>query len=146
MRLTQEWFHTIAEDEEGRSVYLNGRTHLTPFLESGKYPYRIEVRYRFVSDKGFPEGNDLEYIEKVDELLPEGMEKDKMAILTGNHLTAEYKIWVFYSRTDQVFFERLNTILSPFPQLPLEFVLESDPEWDEYRDMLQLNPEFPEDE
>lgn len=141
MQLSQEWFHTIAEDENGQEVYLNGRIDIEPFMQSGKYPYRIEVRYCFSSENGFPNEQDIAQIETVDEILPHAMEKDKMAILTGNHLTCEQKIWVFYSRTDRVFFERLNESLEELPLLPLEFGLERDPEWNEYREMLLLDPD-----
>ncbi|WP_242396796.1 DUF695 domain-containing protein [Porphyromonas gingivicanis] len=79
-------------------------------------------------------------IGQIEELLRPKMEKDKLAILTGNHLGGGIKYWVFYARTDKVFFERLNEALEDLPLLPLEFDNEIDPEWSEYLDMLSLAP------
>ncbi len=137
MKLTDDWFTSIALDDENRTVYVNGRLNLTDFIAGGKYKYRIEIQYLF-KGSSFPQGMDVQYIETVEDLLRPAMEKDKMAILTGNYLASGCKYWVYYSRTDQVFFDRLNFTLKSLPPLPLKFVLEIDPEWSEYHGILEL--------
>jgi hypothetical protein len=137
MKLTDDWFTSIALDDENRTVYVNGRLNLTDFIAGGKYKYRIEIQYLFEGGS-FPQGMDAQYIEAVEDLLRPAMEKDKMAILTGNYLASGCKYWVYYSRTDQVFFDRLNFTLKSLPLLPLKFVLEIDPEWSEYYGILGL--------
>lgn len=142
MKLTNEWFSTLAVDENNNTVYVNGRLQLSEFIAGGKYKHRIEIRFPYGENRAtFPEGEEAKHIEAVEELLQPAMEKDKMAILTGNYLAPGCKYWVYYSRTDRVFFERLNTVLASLPLLPLEFTLELDPQWEEYLDLLTLYDE-----
>ncbi|MDO4721644.1 DUF695 domain-containing protein [Porphyromonas circumdentaria] len=141
MILTDKWFTTIGSDQNNAMVIINGRLDIENFVKSGKFKYRIEIRLPYSSDsKGMPDKPAERMIGQVEELLRPKMEKDKLAILTGNHLGGGVKYWVFYARTDKVFFERLNEALAELPLLPLEFDNEIDPEWSEYLDMLTLAP------
>ncbi len=147
MVLTDKWFTTIGSDENDAMVIINGRIDLEQFVQSGKFKHRIEIRLPYTADgKGMPTRDAERLISQVEELLRPKMEKDKLAILTGNHLGGGVKYWVFYARTDRVFFERLNEALDPLPLLPLEFDNETDPEWSEYLDMLSLAPTNSEEE
>ena len=60
-----------------------------------------------------------------------------MAILTGIYTGAGERNWVFYVRSLHIFQRKINEILAPFDQLPLEFYAEEDPAWDEYREMRE---------
>lgn len=142
MVLTDKWFTTIASDEKDAMVIINGRLELDLFRLSGKLKHRIEIRYPYKADaKGMPLREEVQMIGEIEALLRPKMEKDKLAILTGNHLGGGIKYWIFYARTDEVFFERLNEALEPLPLLPLEFDNELDPDWSEYLDMLSLAPD-----
>ena len=66
------------------------------------------------------------------------MEKDKLAILTGNYTGGGQKDWTFYTRHLPSFGERLNECLAPYPTLPLEIHCEEDPDWSDYHEMLAL--------
>ncbi|KGN97573.1 hypothetical protein HQ36_06730 [Porphyromonas gingivicanis] len=141
MVLTDKWFTTIGSDTNDAMVIINGRIDIEQFVQSGKFKHRIEIRLPYSSDgKGMPNREAERLIGQIEELLRPKMEKDKLAILTGNHLGGGIKYWVFYARTDKVFFERLNEALEDLPLLPLEFDNEIDPEWSEYLDMLSLAP------
>ena len=116
MVLTDKWCTTIASDDSGAVVIMNGRLDLEAFRLSGKLKHRIEIRLPYEADeKGMPTREAERIIAQVDDLLRPKMERDKLAILTGNHL-------------------------------PLEFDDELDPAWDEYLDMLSMNSDEGEDE
>ncbi len=139
MKLTDNWQTTVLEDENGAIVILNARLDLQEFKESGKMKYCISISYPYEAiQKGMPEKEDEEIISQVDQLLRRAMEKDKLAILSSSSLGAGEKHWVFYARTEKVFFERLNEVLEPLPLLPLKFECVIDPEWEEYAEMLDL--------
>lgn len=147
MVLTDKWFTTLASDDNGAVIIVNGRLDLEKFRSTGKLKHRIEIRLPYEADeKGMPTRQAEKIIAEVESLLRPKMERDKLAILTGNHLGGGTKYWVFYARTDQVFFERLNEALESLPLLPLEFDNELDPTWSEYCDMLLMDPEDEEDE
>lgn len=138
MKLTNEWFTALAEEDEFIvSVY--GRKHLEDFVKSGKYRYRIEVKWTYSKHfNGMPVEKEAEEMEQVESILIKTMESDKLAIVSGIYTGAKQKTWVFYSRNSVVFGNRLNEALSSMRILPLELYVEEDPEWEEYTDMLEM--------
>lgn len=139
MRLSNEWFTALSENEDGNLVTIYGRDELTEFVESGKFKERVEITWKYEGDaKGMPQDVLAEQMEKVEEALKKAMEKDKLAILTAVYTGAGEKIWVFYTRTVRVFGERLNEALTSFELLPISIYTEVDPEWEEYLDMYEM--------
>ena len=140
MRLSNEWFTALSEDEDGHLVTVSGRDELTEFIQSGKFKERVEITWKYEGDeKGMPIDALAEQMESVQETLRKAMEKDKLSILTAVYTgAAGEKIWVFYTRTVRVFGERLNEALAPFDLLPISIYTEVDPEWEEYLDMYEM--------
>ena len=139
MRLSDEWFTALSEDESGNLVTIYGRDELTEFIQSGKFKERVEITWKYEGDeKGMPDDALAEQMENVQEALKKAMEKDKLSILTAVYTGAGEKIWVFYTRTVRVFGERLNEALASFEQLPISIYTEIDPEWEEYLDMYEM--------
>lgn len=139
MRLSDNWFTAISEDEQGKLVLVNGRLELDEFRLSGKMKIRIEIRWPYEADEqGFPTDSVGRQIEEVENLVRRAMEKDKLAIMTGNYTGGGVKYWVYYARTERVFGERLNAVLAPYETFPLEIDCEVDADWEEYLDMLTM--------
>ncbi len=143
MKLTDNWFTALSE-ENGQLVYVSGRKDLEAFRQKGALRIRAEIKWSYSADStGMPEAKEGELIAEVEEILRRAMEKDKLAILTGNYTGAGAKYWVFYTRHLPSFGERLNDCLAKYELLPLEIQCEEDPDWEEYSDML--TPEGKED-
>ena len=53
---------------------------------------------------------------------------------------------VFYTRNIPAFGRMLNETLAPFETLPLTIYTEKDPEWNEYREMCELQDQDNDDE
>lgn len=139
MRLSDEWFTALSEDESGNLVTIYGRDELTEFIQSGKFKERVEITWKYEGDeKGMPADALAEQMENVQEALKKAMEKDKLSILTAVYTGVGEKIWVFYTRTVRVFGERLNEALASFELLPISIYTEIDPEWEEYLDMYEM--------
>ncbi|MBC8618477.1 DUF695 domain-containing protein [Parabacteroides faecis] len=139
MKLSNEWFTALSEDEAGHLVTVSGRDELTEFIQSGKFKERAEITWKYEGDdKGMPEDELAKKMETVQETLRKAMEKDKLSILTGVYTGAGEKVWVYYTRTVRVFGERLNEALAPFELLPISIYTEVDPEWEEYLDMYEM--------
>lgn len=140
MKLSDEWFTVLSQDESGRLIYVNGRTDIAKLKKSGKYKIRIEITLPYEGDEsGMPVKEDAVMISNVHRALVEAVESDLLGVLTGNHIGGDAKYWVFYVKDEKVFQERLNDALAQFPILPLEFLCEPDPGWEEYLDMLEMN-------
>lgn len=143
MKLTDRWFTSISEDEKGNIVFVNGRLELDEFRLSGKLKIRIEIRWSYEADEhGLPTESAGKQIEEIELLIRKAMEKDKLAIMTGNYTGGGTKYWVYYARTERVFGERLNEVLAPYETFPLEIECEVDTDWEEYLDMLHERRKF----
>lgn len=140
MKLSDNWFTALSENETQQLIYVTGRTDLEAFRTGGKFPYRAEIRWSYQPDsKGMPqEKEESNLIIQAEDLLRTTMEKDKLAILTGIYTGGGEKYWVFYLRNIKVFGERLNDALAPLPPLPLQIECEEDKNWEEYTDMLEM--------
>lgn len=139
MKLSNEWFTALSENEAGQLVTVSGRKELAEFVRSGKFKERVEITWKYEGDeKGMPSESLAEQMEVIQETLRKAMEKDKLSILTGVYTGGGEKIWVYYTRTVRVFGERLNEALASFELLPLSIYTELDPEWEEYLDMLEM--------
>lgn len=139
MKLTDNWFTALSEGEGGQLVFVTGRRDLDAFRQSGSLKVRVEIQWPYTADaEGMPTGNDATLIEEIEPKLRRIMERDKLAILTGNYTGAGRKYWVWYTRHLPTFGQRLNEGLAPYPTLPLEIHCEEDPLWEEYLDMLSM--------
>ena len=49
MRLSNEWFTALSEDEDGHLVTVSGRDELTEFIQSGKFKERVEITWKYHS-------------------------------------------------------------------------------------------------
>ena len=142
MKLTDDWFTALSENEAGDMMVVCGRDNITPFIESGKFKERAEVYWRYKGEtKGMPSDEEARRMEPVQEALKKAMEKDKLAILTGVYTGGDERIWVFYTRNVPAFGQMLNKALEPFELLPIEIYTEKDPDWTEYHGMYELKPE-----
>lgn len=139
MRLSNEWFNALSENEAGQLITVMGREELKEFASSGKLKDRIEITWKYEPDgKGMPSDQVGELMEAAESALQKVMEKDKLAIMTAVYTGGGEKIWVFYTRAVHVFGERLNEALAPFELLPITIYTEHDPEWEEYTDMYEM--------
>lgn len=143
MVLTDNWFTALSDNEDGTFTFISGRTGIEAFVDSHKFPQRIEVTWTYSADeKGLPVNDqEAEQMEEVGDLLRQKMEKDKLAILTGVYTGQGQRIHVFIARNVEAFGRRLNEALADFPQLPLSLYVEHDPDNQEYHEMQELKGE-----
>ena len=139
MILTDDWFTSVSHTEEGAIVLLTVRKGLTQFIESGKLRVRVDIAWPYTAEPdGMPDEETARLIEEIEPKLRRIMEKDKLAILTGNYTGGGQKDWIFYTRHLPSFGERLNECLAPYPTLPLEIQCQEDEDWSDYHEMLTL--------
>ena len=139
MRLTDDWFTALSEDDNGNMVYINGRDKIMYFITSGKFKERVEITWKFEPDsKGLPSPELAKLMEEVQLTLQKAMEKDKLSIMTGTYVGAGERIMVFITRNIPAFGERLNLALKDFELLPITIYTEKDPDNEEYLDMYQM--------
>ncbi len=147
MKLSDNWFTALSEADNGGLVFVTGRLDLEDFRLSRKLKVRVDIRWAYNSDsEGMPDERDGELIAELEPLLRKVMERDKLAILTGNYTGGGEKYWIWYTRHLPTFGERLNEVLAPYPTLPLDIHCEEDEDWEEYLDMLSMQSDESDDD
>lgn len=136
MKFGDKWWTAPAEGEKGQLVIVTGRDGVEAAINSGKYNARVDVSWEYESKPdGLPVDADARILEDVTEALKETFRKEDAAVLTGIYTGEGRRDWVFYTRNLGVFGRLFNRALSALPQLPLLIEAESDPDWEEYREM-----------
>lgn len=139
MILTDEWFTTLSHTEDGSLVFVTVRKELEGFRSSGKLRVRVEISWPYAPDAvGMPSEATAQLIEEIEPKLRRTMERDKLAIMTGNYTGGGQKDWTFYTRHLPTFGERLNEVLAPYETLPLQIECTEDADWEDYAEMLAL--------
>lgn len=123
MKLSNNWFTTVSETENGAMVIVCGRDDLELYVRSGKFKERVEIYWKYNGDsRGMPCESDARVMEPVQDALQKAMEKDKLAILTGVYTGDNERTWIFYTRNVPAFGEMLNKALSSFEKLPIVII------------------------
>ena len=86
MKLSNNWFTTVSETENGAMVIVCGRDDLELYVRSGKFKERVEIYWKYNGDsRGMPCESDARVMEPVQDALQKAMEKDKLAIFGIRH-------------------------------------------------------------
>lgn len=138
MTLKDEWWTAPAESESGRLIMVTGRDGLDEAIASGKYIYRIDVSWKYNAQAdGMPDADDAALIDEVDTALKETFRKNKIGIITGIYTGDGQRDWVIYTYNLKTFSSVFNRALAELPTVPIVIDAESDPDWEEYRNMRE---------
>lgn len=137
LTLSQEWF-AFESTTAHRPLVTRGRLLLENFMQSGEYPVRIEINWKYTPDKtGMPPKDEADQIDLIIGYLSEAMEKDRLAVLSALHTGAGQSVSVYYTRDPEAFSRRLDRVLGVFPPLPLTIGAADDKEWNAYRQLKE---------
>ena len=138
LKLTDEWWTSPAEADNGALVMVTGRRDMEPVRATGKYNYRIEITWKYEAEQnGMPDVATSTLMEEVQDALQADFMKDPVAVLTGIYTGNGERNWVFYAMSVKIFERKLNEDLARFELLPLTLYVENDPEWSEYQEMRE---------
>ena len=138
MKDTDRWWTYPAEAENGKTVLVTGRDAIEKFMDSGKYIYRISVKWKYTSlPNGMPDDEEAKLMQEATDALLEAFRKDKVAVMTGIYTGDGERDWIFYTKNLKGFSIMFNKALAPLPSLPLIIEGEEDADWEEYKDMRE---------
>ncbi len=124
-------------NSSGNLILCTVRTNIEKFRDNPKFHFRIEMSWNYeYADKGMPSEKESELMEQVLEAIEAAFAKDPVAIVTGIYTGDGTRDIIIYTLSLNIFQRKLNEILAPFPELPLSFEAEDDPDWEEYSEML----------
>lgn len=134
------------EGEHGKTVIVTGRDYMDSIIEKGKNPNLVKVSWKYNAlPDGFPDEIDAEVMGRVDDALKAEFKKDKCAYLVGIYTGEGRRDWIFYTGNLNIFGKVFNRALEDIETIPIEIEAQSDPDWEEYKEMRELSY-IPEDE
>lgn len=110
--------------------FLHIRTRMRQELDTGKYPYRVEIRWPYAPDaKGLPTSATADEMADFRHRVIDGaLERDKLALLAYDVVGEGEALWCLYTRNLPAFEELLNAATEGLPDYPLELTAEEDRE------------------
>ncbi len=139
MANNSDWWTAPTESENGNLIMVTGRRDVDKFKNNTKFNIRIEVTWKYNSDKsGMPDFETSSLMEEVQASIEKTFQKDPIAILTGIYTGDGERNWVFYTLSTNIFGKKFNETLQPFELLPITIYAENDPDWEEYKEMRSL--------
>lgn len=148
-KVSDEMLTILLEGEHNPELmrFLLVRKELMPHLETGKYPYRIEIRWAYEGDRrGMPADTVGAEMEAFETALSPALERNKLALLAYSCTGEGLKEWVYYTRNLKAFGETLNTALSDLPQFPLSFEADEDREASMFKEVFALAMDMAQEE
>lgn len=137
LKLNDTWFSGELKINEN-PVIIRGRSHLKNFLESEKYDEIIQITWEMESPtkNGIPTTQENKYMGKIEDALIKSIETDLQSVLAFIQTHENKRTWFFYSKSVEVFMERINETLSEFKKIPISIEFLDDAEWIAYKTML----------
>ena len=138
MKLSDKWWTYPAEGEKGQTIIVTGHDKIDDFRESGKYIYRVDVRWDYNSlPDGMPEEEDSKIMGEVTDALTEAFKKDKVAVMTGIYTGEGAREWIFYTKNLKIFSIVFNRALEDIQTIPIVIEASEDAGWEEYLEMKE---------
>lgn len=143
--MAETWWTAPTEAENGNTIMVTGRDEVEKYRDSGKYPYRVEVIWRYEGG-GMPSLEDSKLMEQVTDALQKELRQNKGAVMTGIYTGDGERDWVFYTKRLSIFNTILNRSLEELPTLPIQIEAYEDPAWEEYTEMRDRSYIAPSDD
>ena len=138
MKNTDKWWTFPSEGETGKTIIVTGRDKIDDFISSGKYIYRIDVKWDYHSlPDGMPEDEDARLMEEVTDAFLNAFKKDQVGVLTGIYTGEGRRDWIFYTKNLRIFNTVFNKSLSELPTIPFVIEASEDAEWEEDHEMKE---------
>lgn len=141
------WWSAPMVGDGGKTVIVTGRDYLDKQMNSGKFPYLVNVSWRYNAlPDGFPEEKDAELMGRVSDAFDETFRKDKAAYIVAIYTGEGRRDWLFYTGNLNIFNKVFNRALENIEEtIPFEIEAREDSNWEEYLEMRELSY-IPEDE
>ncbi len=136
-KTNDSWF--CAEGErEGRPVVVRGRQFLAQLANPITHPRLLRVVWEYeVSElSGFPTRSLAERMSKFEDLIVDALEKSKVCVFFSVYTHNGRKEWRAYTSNVQSTCNIINAALPHDDPYPIKLLVEDDPDWKEYRDLL----------
>ena len=137
LELNDKWFG-VEYEQQGMPVIVRGRRYLKNFVDSNQYNVSVEITWlaEISTESGIPSPEENLFMQEVEEKLVNELEVDLQSIITLVFITNNEKSMIFYTKSEQEFFQRFNKVLSNYKRLNITLERSEDSDWELYSGIL----------
>jgi hypothetical protein len=132
------WATAVSKQQStGRAiVFRYVYTFPSSFLQRD-FPDRVIIVWRYTSETGMPATAEREHMEELENLLVPAVEANALSVLALVSTGEGRREWIFYTRSESSFMDKLNQGLRAGPRFPIEIQAAPDPTWTTYQTFKQ---------
>jgi hypothetical protein len=138
---TDAWSIAKGQTTASTPTVLRFRPSLEAHLGHSLYPKRLVIIWQFepVNTNGMPNETQSADMKDFEDMLIDALDPDRLAVLAYIYTANDTREWHFYFSDVNEVGIRINKALANIPQLPIDLIVEEDPNWDEIRQIFQLH-------
>lgn len=137
MVMAETWgIATSKNDETERVIIFRYVSDFEPGFNRASQPVRAIILWKYKGANGMPAPRERERMDAMEDLLGPAMEVDGFATLALVSTGEELREWIYYAKSEEAFFARLNQALGAQPPFPIEIHIADDPKWSNYQAFL----------
>ena len=131
----REWATAIStQAKTDRKIIFRYIKEFQPSFQRSNYPERVIITWRYESESGMPSVPERMRMERLEDLLAPVVEETGLAALilvsTGENL----REWIYYTQSEEKFFQALNKTLATEQRFPIEIHTAIDASWKRYEE------------
>jgi hypothetical protein len=130
----------IAQATDGdHPLIIRFRTGLERLIGDQRLPNRLTIAWAFEpapERSGLPDPALSDAMTAFEDLLSAALEPAELAVLTSVWTTNGTREWVWYGGEGERLVDAINSALAGHERLPIELMIEADPAWEQYKDLL----------
>ena len=127
---------TSKNDETGRVIIFRYVSEFDPGFDRADHPIRVIIVWKYKGTNGMPVPRERERMDAMEDLLGPVVEADGFSTLALVSTGEELREWIYYSKSEEGFFARLNQALGGQPSFPIEIHVAEDPKWSNYQEFV----------
>jgi hypothetical protein len=127
---------TSKNDETGRVIIFRYVSDFDPGFSRASQPVRAIIVWKYKSTNGMPVPRERERMDAMEDLLGPVVEADGFATLALVSTGEEMREWIYYAKSEEGFFARLNQAFGAQSPFPIEIHIAVDPKWSNYQEFV----------
>ena len=127
---------TSTNDATGRALVFRFVGDLDPGFDRASQPVRVIITWKYEGTNGMPVPAERQRMDAMEDLLAPALEADGFSTLALVSTGEDLREWIYYAKSEESFFARLNEALGGHPAFPIEIHVAADPKWENYQEFM----------
>ena len=131
----REWATAIStQAKTDRKIIFRYIKEFQPSFQRANYPERVIITWRYESESGMPSVPERMRMERLEDLLAPVVEEAGLAALVLVSTGENLREWIYYTQSEEKFFQALNRTLATERRFPIEIHTAIDANWKTYEE------------